>query len=473
MKNPIEMSLVEMATALREGHLTAVAGVEAHIRRIEEVNPAINALATATFEAARAQAQAADAARASGAALGPLHGVPFTVKDCLESAGVRSSAGLKGRANHIPAHDAAVVARLKSAGAILMGKTTLAENCWTQETVGLLLGRTHNPHHLKHTVGGSSGGSAAMVAAGGTPLEIGSDIAGSIRLPAAFTGVVGLRPTSATLPEDGMWPPTTGRWADLEAVGPLTRRVEDAAFVFDILRGSDYQPLNPDELRGAKVAHWLGDGLLRCTPPIQDAIRRAVGVLEKGGMVRAEGAPSRRRLAMCGWLAYPTRADLRAFSDTFGNGQRRTPLGELVRHLTLRPEVHPVTLLFWLMSHNFVPLARLFFDGDRWRAKLREQVLALIGEEGVAVCPVHPTLAPRHHWNLLGIPLVTIGFQTWLNLAGLPGLTVPIGKDKRGLPVAVLVAGNAGRERQILNAGYAIQQALTPQGFVPVTPVAR
>src|SRR6185312_3476401 len=199
-----------LAQAIRAREISAVEVVEAHLSRIAAVNPALNAVVQLTDQTARQQARAADTALVRGEPLGPLHGVPFTVKDVIETAGVVCAAGLPERASFIPARDATVVARLRAAGDILLGKTNVPDGGGGIECVNPVYGRTNNPYGLDRTPGGSSGGEAAIIAAGGSPLGLGSDSGGSIRLPAHNCGVVGIKPTTNRVPATG-----AGHSADL------------------------------------------------------------------------------------------------------------------------------------------------------------------------------------------------------------------------------------------------------------------
>lgn len=212
-------SATDLATAIRDGRLMASEVVEAHIARISAVNPKINALVVERFAQARAEAAAADAAPSEGR--GPLHGVPVTIKAAFDVAGLPSTCGLLSRADHVPTRDAALVALLRAAGAIVLGLTNTPGNCWSQETENPLYGRTNNPWDVTRTAGGSTGGEAALIAAGGSPLGLGSDIAGSIRLPAAFSALLvcaqpAARSTRAGSgrPRRAAWEPSTrwGRW---------------------------------------------------------------------------------------------------------------------------------------------------------------------------------------------------------------------------------------------------------------------
>jgi amidase len=462
------LSATELARRIRERALSPIEVVEAHIARIERLHPALNAVVTPTFDQARQEARAAADAVAHGERLGPLHGVPITVKDCLDVAGLRATAGLSSRATHVPAEDAAVVARLRAAGAIVLGKTNTPDNCWDQETTNLLFGRTNSPWDVTRTVGGSSGGEAAIIAACGSPLGIGTDIAGSIRLPAHFTGIVGLRPTSAALSETGNWPPPVGRLADLEAIGPLARRVEDVALAFDIMAGVAPRLLDLDGLRGERAVFWFDDGLIPSSGAVKGGVRAAVGALERAGMRPVAGAPRARRLAMLGWLGYQSALERQAIAEGFGSGEPWSPLDEAARALRDQPRVSSGALMYWLASHyGSLLMQTLGVDGARWRADLRAQMLDLIGERGVAICPIFPTSAPRHGWSRRAL-MLTLNYQAWVNLAGLPGLTVPVGRSRSGLPIGVQIVGAPGAERRVLAAGLAVQRALMPEWRGPV-----
>ena len=232
----------ELARAIRQREVSAGEVVRAHLARIHSHNPALNAIVTLDESGALKRAQAADEALARGENWGPLHGVPFTLKDCLETAGMRTTAGHPPLADHVPARDSTAAARLKAAGAILLGKTNVPPLAMSLQTNNTIFGRTNNPWDLKRTVGGSSGGAAAAVAAGLVPFEVGSDMAGSIRIPAHFCGVFGLKPTANRLSGSGHIPPPPGGvWPDRQMcmVGPIARCVEDLALVAGILAGPD------------------------------------------------------------------------------------------------------------------------------------------------------------------------------------------------------------------------------------------
>ena len=210
--NDITMkSATELASAVRGKQLSSKSVVEAHLEQIAKVNPKLNAVVQLTAETARKEADEADAALARGEIKGPLHGVPVTIKDTLETTGVICTGGTKGRANYVPKADATAVARLRAAGAIILGKTNVPELAGAIETDNLVYGRTNNPYDLARTPGGSSGGESAIVAACGSPLGLGTDAGGSIRIPAHFCGLAAIKPTSGRVPRTGQFPHADGR----------------------------------------------------------------------------------------------------------------------------------------------------------------------------------------------------------------------------------------------------------------------
>ena len=446
-------SATELLAAMQAGHLSASEVVEAHIARIQAVNPMVNAIVAERFAEARREA--------NNPRPGPLSGLPVTIKDAFDVAGMPATCGLTSRAERVATEDATAVARLRAAGAIVIATTITPDNCWAQESQTLLKGRVNNPWDRERTVGGSTGGEAAIIAAGGSPLGLGSDIAGSIRLPAAFCGIAGLRPTSAAIPTTGFWPPVTGRMGELNALGPMARRVEDLALAWDVLRGATPRPRDPDILQNQPVAHWLDDGLLPSSPAVAAGVRAAAAALAAAGMRPVPGAPAGRRLAALAGGVFQGPADRRAVAEAFGDGEAWAPGPELLRALTGRARVSAPVFPCWFASHYGPALNILIrIDGARRRKELRTQMRELIGTTGVAVCPIFPTTAPRHGWSYIN--LITSSYQTWVNVAGLPGLTVPVGFSGRGMPVGVQLVGAPGAEATLLAAGMAVQHALMP-----------
>jgi amidase len=229
-----------MARLVRERAISSAELIEAHVEQIYKVNPAINAVVELLADVARVEAAAADAKLARGEACGPLHGVPVSIKDSIDVRGTKCTAGTLGRKNAAPAErDATLVARLRSAGAIPIAKTNLPDLLFAFESDNLIYGRTNNPYDLTRTAGGSSGGESALIAACGSPLGLGSDAAGSVRVPAGFCGIASIKPTSGRLPRTGHVPPAGGWIEALWQIGPMARYTEDLVLAMQLLAGED------------------------------------------------------------------------------------------------------------------------------------------------------------------------------------------------------------------------------------------
>src|SRR5271163_3611448 len=283
------LSIAEIARGLRAKKFQARNVVEAYLKNIARIEPQLNAFTHLDEPGAIAQAHAADAARQSGEQLGPLHGVPITLKSSVDVAGWPCPAGSRLRANYVPTSDAPLVARLKSSGAILLGNTNTPENLMAYESDNALRGasgnRTSNPWDLAHSAGGSSGGEAAAIASGCSVAGIGSDGGGSIRVPAHFCGICGLKPTPGRIPGTGHFPPGEGAFSWLGVVGPVARSVADIRALFEVLHGPDTRDtlsspavarvFHSTDLRGMRIGLLQDSGLGAHTPETDAAVQKA------------------------------------------------------------------------------------------------------------------------------------------------------------------------------------------------------
>jgi len=287
-------SSTTLAQHIRAKDVSSEEIVNACLQRIEVVNPQLNAVVQLTADTARTQAREADAALARGKIKGPLHGVPFTVKDVFDTAGVISAVGIEERASYVPEQDAVVVARMRAAGAILLGKTNCPPWGAGGESDNPVYGRTNNPYDQTRTPGGSSGGEAAIIAAGGSPLGLGSDSGGSIRVPAHFCGVAGLRPTVGRVPNTGVFN-HPGGLSDLRTqIGPMSRFVEDLGLALSVISGVDWRdsgvipmPLGDPkaiDIEGLRVAFYIDDGIATPTPETADLVSTTASVLAGAGL---------------------------------------------------------------------------------------------------------------------------------------------------------------------------------------------
>ncbi|MGB0035505.1 MAG: amidase, partial [Candidatus Acidiferrales bacterium] len=297
-------SLVEMVQRIRERKISPVELVKAHLERIERLNPKLNAFVTVDSDRARAQAKSAEAAvasRSGGDSLGVLHGVPLTIKSSIDVAGLGVECGSRLRKGMLAPSDAPLVARLRSAGAIILGNTNVPEFLMAYETDNLLHGRTNNPWDLERTPGGSSGGEAAAIAAGCSAGGVGSDGGGSVRVPAHYSGICGLKPTPGRIPSTGHFPGSAGPFAYLGVVGPMARTIRDVTRLFEVMAGPD--PGDPasapvplrrwtdDEIRKLRVAYFEDDGVTPVTPETAAAVRTGAEALRKQGFQVEQWTP--------------------------------------------------------------------------------------------------------------------------------------------------------------------------------------
>jgi Asp-tRNA(Asn)/Glu-tRNA(Gln) amidotransferase A subunit family amidase len=280
------LGAAELARQIRARELSVVEVIDAHIERIEAVNPLINAIVTPMFEAAREAAAAADRRIATRGTddLPPLFGVPVTVKDCWPVAGVRFTAGSWYHRHDVADRDAEVVRRLRDAGAIILGKTNCPDMVFGVETVNPVFGRTRNLHALSHSAGGSSGGEGAIIAASGSPLGIGSDIGGSIRVPAASNGCVAVKPTTGRVPAEDHVPESNETVREWNHAGVIARRVEDMAMALEVLSSTPTRPLRDYPLEGVRCVVYIRNGFVPVSRQVAEAVGLAAGELESLGM---------------------------------------------------------------------------------------------------------------------------------------------------------------------------------------------
>src|SRR5438094_3048141 len=300
----------EIVHAIAVGDVSAVEVVGAHLDRIARVNPRVNAFVDVRADAALADARAQDRAAAAGSPRGPLGGLPVTVKSAIEVAGLRSETGSRSRAGAIASEDAVVVARLRAAGAIVLGTTNVADMLMAYESDNPLHGRTSNPWALDRTPGGSSGGEAAAIASGCSAGGIGSDGGGSIRVPAHFAGICGLKPTPGRIPASGHYPQSVGPFALLGVVGPMARTVADLKQLFEVMQAPDYgdpsaAPVpvrwpSKDDLKRIRIGYFDDDGRTPVTSETRTAVESAAQSLREAGFqverFRPEGLELARQL---------------------------------------------------------------------------------------------------------------------------------------------------------------------------------
>lgn len=444
-------SVTALAAAIRAREASSVDVVEACLRRIAEVNPRLNAVVRLADNSTD-QARQADADLARGTVRGPLHGVPFTIKDSLDTAGVVTTAGTLGWANRVPSRDATVVARLKSAGGILLGKTNTPEFTWSDETDNDVYGRTSNPYDLARTPGGSSGGAAAIVAAGGSPFDIGSDTGDSIRQPAHVCGIAGLKPTSGRVPRTGHSPSYSGILESLTQLGPMARRVEDLALLLPILAGPDGEDphLAPvalgDPARvvidGLRVVWFTDNGIRTPTPETMAAVEAAARALaDRGARIDAQVPPAMDEA----WDAWERliRADGYAWLQRLITAAGTPGLGSYDSRGWLRPQPP-------------IPgdeLTALVERADAIRARL----LRWVRDVDLIACPAMPQ--PAIHHGDSNAPWFGDTYSDVHNLTGWPAVVVRGGTSPEGLPIGVQLVAPPWREDIALAGALVVEAA--------------
>lgn len=322
---------MELAAMIASGDISSVEAVEAHIERIERVNPALNAVVVKRYDAARAEAQEADKRRARGEVSGPLHGVPITIKESLDLEGTPSTFGLQSRANILANQDDLYVARIREAGAIILGKTNVAQLLFYIESDNPVYGRTNNPWNRDRSPGGSSGGQAAIIAAGGSPMGLGTDIGGSIRVPSTFCGIAGFKPTAGRTADAGRYSIPFGQRAIVSQVGVLARQVADVALGLEIINGGRNPAAEPPkslgdpgtvDVSGLRVAYYTDDGTFKVAPAVRRAVMEAAGILRSCGAQVTEWSPPGVSQAVDIFLGIMSSDGARGIKQMLGRDKR-------------------------------------------------------------------------------------------------------------------------------------------------------
>jgi Asp-tRNA(Asn)/Glu-tRNA(Gln) amidotransferase A subunit family amidase len=454
-------TLAEIAQAIRSKKISPVEIVELHLKRIEALQPKLNAFVHLDPEGAREQARAAENLVLRGAQLGPLHGVPLTIKCCIDVAGWPCPAGSLLRKTYVANLDAPLVSRWKAAGAILLGNTNTPEFLMAYETDNLLTGKTSNPWNLAHSAGGSSGGEAAAIAAGCSAGGVGSDGGGSVRVPAHFCGICGLKPTPGRIPATGHFPPGTGAFSWLGVVGPMARTIADVRSLFEVMAGPDagdalsapvpLRAYREGELRGLRVGILESEALGIATAEMRAAVERTAKSLDERGFTvepfRLDGLD--RALNLWWFFFGPVIGNLLWHSVAGHEDQISPMLREYLSHAT---------------SGNSITLDQ-FTKACADRDLLRADILRQMRDTPVLLSPVSTSRAFRHgqgNYHPGTGYRDTMRFSQWLNLTGFPGASVPVGVSNEGLPIGVQVIGRPFEDELVLAVSEAIEQARGP-----------
>ncbi|AKB85075.1 amidase [Methanococcoides methylutens] len=454
MDTIIYSSAKSLAQSIRSKEISSEEVVETYLERIEEVNPELNAIVQLQANEAREQAKKADAALARGDIKGPLHGVPFTVKDNAEIKGIICTSGTKGRSSFVPAQDATIVTRMKESGGILLGKTNLPELALALESDNLVYGHTSNPYDLSRTSGGSSGGEAAIIAAGGSPLGLGNDAGGSIRLPSHFCGIAGIKPTVGRVPLTGHFPAPFGHITQLWQAGPMARFVEDLILTLPIIAGVDWRdpgivpmPLgDPDkvEINKLRAAVYTDNGIIPPTSEIAKVVMKTAEVLSDAGMEVIEAIPE--DIEQSFWFE-------NAIFEADGGYWIEKSLEDAGT-----TEIHPFTEGILedcnLKAGSSADFSELLIQLDRFRSKM----LSFMENYDVIICPVCAYPAMPHGTTFENFS--AFSYTMTYNLTGWPGAVVRAGTSPEGLPIGVQVVARPWREDVALAVAQYIEKVM-------------
>jgi Asp-tRNA(Asn)/Glu-tRNA(Gln) amidotransferase A subunit family amidase len=462
---------IVMAEQIRQKKISSVELVEAHLVQIERLNPKLNAFVQVDAERTRRAAQHVDNAVMQGKTVGPLHGVPISVKSSISVAGLRCESGTRLRAGLISTQDAPLVTRLKNAGAIVLGVTNTPEFLMAWETDNLLYGRTNSPWDLERTPGGSSGGEAAAIAAGMSAGGVGSDGGGSIRVPTHFSGICGLKPTPGRIPATGHFPVSAGPFALIGVVGPMARTIADLKVLFEVMQGPDdgdtcAAPVpvrwpSADAVKKLRVGYFEDDGRTPVTPETRVAVRTAAKALRSAGFqvepFQPQGLEEARQL----WHKFFVVAGGMLLKPMFKEGD--ADLSPILKEF-----------LEW-SAEQPAPTGRSLLDAWIQRDLLRARFLAQMQQYPILLCPAAAVPAFRHgerSWQVEGKTVHYLdawSYAEFFNLLGNPAAVVSVGHSPEGLPIGVQIVGRPWEEEQVLTVAVAIEKQCGTWKIPPIS----
>lgn len=460
MENDItSFDATELANLIRTKQISPVEVMQAHLELVEKINPKVNAIVTLSDDPLE-RARNAEIELIKGNVSGPLHGVPFTVKDCFDTEGILTTRGSKLFFKNIPAKNATSVNRMLNAGAIILGKTNMPEFALWWETGNLIFGTTNNPWDLTKTAGGSSGGEAAAIASGMSPIGLGTDVGGSIRQPAHYCGIVGLKPTHGRIPLTGQWPEVLLRYFH---VGPMARTVRDVALGLNILSGTDgidpyavplpASPI-PDfglALPKLKIGYCPEGPFEPVSKDIQSSVVEAAYRLASLGC-------SVEEIDLSHWNSWSSQSISMAFFlgegayylDPIIKGKEKELAPSMQRRLNQR-----------------TPTISEYLEGYENCENLRKDITSIMNRFDILLCPTSPTTAHPHNQDLISINNQKVPGRNSLratipfDLSGSPALSIPFSSDKSGLPIGIQLVGRHFEETKLLHAASILENKYT------------
>ena len=446
MMDIVFSSTIQLAAAIREGHVSATEVLEAHLAQIATHNPALNAIVTMDAERAYKRAHEADEALARGELWGPLHGVPFTLKDAHATAGMRTTTGFPPLADYVPREDSTVTARLKAAGGILIGKTNVAMMLADYQSSNPIFGRTNNPWNIERTPGGSSGGAAAALAAGMTPFEIGTDLSASIRIPAHFCGVFGLKPTEQRVPLTGLIPGLPGPRSVriMSCIGPMARTAGDLVLLYSIIAGPDgldteVQPVPIDEVPQLELKN-LRIAFAPTFPgfPVAADIRDAVEAL------------AQHLQPLCAAVEEATLPQLDFNQELMSAGEM---IGMITGAFQPEEQERPTTLAQYLEA-----LHRRDQSILAWEQFFEEWDVLLCPPSMVTAFPHCEPGSPLQVDGQEVVYWMVSGHGTLFNYTSHPAVMLPYQLDRDGLPIGIQLVGKRWNESRLLAVAKALSE---------------
>jgi len=449
--------IAEVAEKIRTKEISPREVIEGHLELIQKLQPKLNAFVHVDAEGARRQAQAAEESVLRGDAPGALHGVAISIKSCIDVAGWPCPAGSRLRADYVACEDAVLVARLRAAGAILIGNTNVPEYLMAYETDNALSGKTSNPWALSRSAGGSSGGEAAAIASGCSMGGVGSDGGGSVRVPAHFCGISGLKPTPGRIPSTGHYPRGAGAFAWLGVVGPTARTVADVRALFDVMKGPDAddalssaieaRTFGEGELAGMRVGILESNALGVVTRETNEAVERAASLLAEQFHVEPFALKGLEQAIELWWFFFgPMIAHL--FGPMVEG--RETELSPMFREYMA------------VASLKIAPTVDELVGACVKRDILRAKIIKQMRDVPILLSPVCAAPAFRHgegNWQPGCGYRDTMRHAQWLNLTGFPGVSVPMGYSAEGLPIGVQVIGRPNEDELVLAVAEILETA--------------
>jgi fatty acid amide hydrolase 2 len=469
MSDLLHVSATQLAARIRSGEVSSAVVVEAHIERLRQVNPILNAVVVERIADARVEAANADreiaAARAAGTLdqLPPFLGVPCTIKESFHFAGMPNTSGLVSRVGLKVAEDAPTVARLRAAGAIPLGVTNTSEVCMWMESYNRVYGLSRNPYDPSRTVGGSSGGEGAIVGSAASPFGLGGDVGGSIRMPAFFNGVFGHKCSPGLVPNEGQFPGPSGNIDRHLSTGPLCRRAEDLEPLLRIMAGDGADQLKPVgnvDVSRLRVLQFARELAISPDADQMDARDRAVkALMARGARVEAVHLPLMAKARDLWTAMLATAGSEHTFADHLFGSRSPVPALKEFGKLALKRSDHTFPLVVLALFERLPELTPARTAKLRAEAlTLKAQLEDLLGDDGVLITPTYPTVAPKHHKALL--PPFNFVNCAVFNALSLPVTAVPTGLNAAGVPTGVQVVAKEGNDHLTLAAALALETAL-------------